>query len=309
MDELFQPATEHAMPEPSAHPTDDVPATSTPPRVGRARPGEPESSPARADAWAAAEAYGPFMGRWSALVARKLVEWLAPQRGMRWLDVGCGTGALTQAILACAEPAEVIGIDPSDHYLAYARRQHVDRPARFTTGDAEALPVDDASQDAVVSGLVLNFVPSPARAAAEMRRVVRPGGTVAGYVWDYAGRMQLLRHFWDAAGALDPAARALDEAVRFPLCTVQRLRDLLVHAGLVEIDCRVFEVPTAFRNFDDLWSPFLGGQGPAPTYCGRLTEEQRAALRERLRTTLPDAADGTINLVARAFAVRGLRLD
>jgi SAM-dependent methyltransferase len=268
---------------------------------------ESVSTTARPDSWAAAEAYGPYMGRWSVLVAGKFVEWLALRRGIRWLDVGCGTGALTQAILAHAEPAEVIGIDPSDRYVAFARRQHIDRPASFTTGDAQALPIGDASQDAVVSGLVLNFVPSPARAAAEMKRVLRRGGTAAAYVWDYAGRMQLLRQFWDAAAALDPAARTLDEGVRFPLCDVQRLRDLFVDAGFAEIDCRVFEVPTVFRNFDDLWSPFLGGQGPAPTYCGTLAEKQLAALRERLRAALPIAADGTINLVARAFGVRGVR--
>jgi SAM-dependent methyltransferase len=262
---------------------------------------------ARPDSWAAADAYGPFMGRWSALVARKFIEWLALPRGLRWLDVGCGTGAVTQAILACAAPVDVTGIDASDRYVAFARREHVDGPVLFTTGDAQALPIGDASQDAVVSGLVLNFVPSPARAAAEMKRVLRPGGTVAGYVWDYAGRMQLLRSFWDAAAALDPAARALDEGARFPLCTVQSLRDLLMDADFADIDCRVFDVPTVFRDFDDLWSPFLGGQGPAPTYCGTLSEEHRAALHERLRAAVPVAPDGTIRLVARAFAVRGVR--
>ena len=265
------------------------------------------STTARPDSWAAAEAYGPYMGRWSALVACQFIEWLALPRSGHWLDVGCGTGALTQAILARAEPAEVTGIDPSDRYIAFAQSRHADRRAGFRTGDAQALPVADASQDAVVSGLVLNFVTCPARAAAEMKRVLRPGGTAAAYVWDYAGRMQLLRYFWDAAAALNPATRALDEGQRFPLCHVHRLRDLFADAGFVEIDCRAFDVPTVFRDFDDLWSPFLGGQGPAPTYCGTLVEEPRAALRERLRAALPIAADGTISLVARAFAVRGVR--
>lgn len=305
------------MPEPSAELTGSVPPNPHLPRLGDARLREPATMPARADApadapadsWGAAEAYEPYMGRWSALVARKFVTWLALPRGLRWLDVGCGTGALTQAILACTEPAEVIGIDPSHRYIAFAQRQHADRPASFTTGDAQALPVGDASQDVVVSGLVLNFVPSPARAAAEMQRVLRPGGTAAAYLWDYAGRMQLLRHFWDAAAAVNPAARVLDEGLRFPLCNVQRLRDLFADAGFAEIDCRVFEVPTVFRDFDDLWSPFLGGQGPAPTYCGTLVEGQRTALRERLRAALPIAPDGTISLVARAFGVRGVRTE
>jgi SAM-dependent methyltransferase len=270
---------------------------------------ETVSIAAQPDSWAAAEAYGPYMGRWSALVAGRFVEWLALLPGACWLDVGCGTGALTQAILARAEPAHVTGVDSSDRYVAFAQHQHADRRASFRSGDAQALPLDDASQDAVVSGLVLNFVPRPARAAAEMKRVLRPGGTAAAYVWDYAGRMQLLRYFWDAAAALNPATRALDEGQRFPLCHVHRLRDLFADAGFVEIDCRAFDVPTVFHDFDDLWSPFLGGQGPAPTYCGTLAEEQRAALRERLRAALPIAPDGTIRLVARAFAVRGLRTE
>src|SRR5262249_18092048 len=243
----------------------------------------PVSTAARPDSWAAAESYGPYMGRWSALVASKFVDWLALRRGACWLDVGCGTGALTQAILARGDPAEVTGSDPSDRYVAFARGQHADRRASFRTGDAEALPVGDATQDAVVSGLVLNFVPSPAQAAAEMRRVLRARGTAAAYVWDYSGRMQMIRYFWDVAAALDPAARALDEGKRFPLCYVGRLRDLFAAAGFAEIDCRAFDVPTVFCDFDDLWSPFLGGQGPAPTYCGTLAAERRAALRERRR--------------------------
>jgi hypothetical protein len=142
-----------------------------------------------------------------------------------------------------------------------------------------------------------------------MKRALRPGGTAAAYVWDYAGQMQLIRQFWDAAAALDPVARALDEGERFPLCHVQCLRDLFADAGFAEIDCRAFDVPTVFADFDDLWSPFLGGQGPAPTYCGTLSEERRAALRERLRAALPIAPDGSITLIARAFAVRGRRKE
>jgi SAM-dependent methyltransferase len=154
---------------------------------------------------------------------------------------------------------------------------------------------------------VLNFVPEPAKAVAEMRRAVRPGGTVALYVWDYAGEMQLMRRFWDAVAALDPSARDLDEGRRFPICHPQRLTALLRDAGLDRVEARAIDVPTVFRNFDDYWSPFLGGQGPAPTYCAALTEDRRAQLRERLRATLPAERDGSIRLTARSFAVRGIR--
>ena len=140
-----------------------------------------------------------------------------------------------------------------------------------------------------------------------MVRVVRPGGIVAAYVWDYAGRMELMRYFWDAAVELDPAAGALDEGLRFPLCQPAPLAELFEGAGLQRVEGREIEVPTRFKDFDDYWSPFLGGQGPAPGYAMSLDEPRRAALRELIRSRLPIAADGSISLVARAFAVRGTR--
>jgi hypothetical protein len=157
----------------------------------------------------------------------------------------------------------------------------------------------------VVSALVLNFVPRPDAALAEMRRVTRAGGWVGGYVWDYAEGMQLIRRFWDAATALDPAAAELDEARRFPLCRPEPLRALFATGGLSDVDVEEIVARTRFADFDDLWGPFLGGQGPAPGYCVALPPERRHALRERLRGTLPTASDGSITLTARAWAVRG----
>jgi SAM-dependent methyltransferase len=152
---------------------------------------------------------------------------------------------------------------------------------------------------------VLNFVPKPEVAVREMRRAVRTGGIVAAYVWDYAGKMELMRHFWDAAVALDPAARELDEGPRFPLCNEKSLRALFAQAELKGVEVRAIDAPTPFKDFDDYWQPFLGGQGPAPGYCMSLAEEKRAALRERLRAKLPLEPDGTIKLIARAWAVKG----
>jgi len=165
---------------------------------------------------------------------------------------------------------------------------------------------DAASFDAAVSGLVLNFVPQPLRAVTEMARVVRPGGVVAAYVWDYAGKMELMRHFWDAAAALDDAARELDEGSRFPICRPAPLTGLFGQAGLHDVEARAIDIPAVFRDFDDYWSPFPGGQGPAPGYAMSLSEERRAALRDRLEAGLPIGEDGTIRLIARAWAVRGL---
>jgi SAM-dependent methyltransferase len=257
--------------------------------------------------WAEGSVYEPYVGRWSRLVAAKFLDWLAVPAGGRWLDVGCGTGAVTGTILAHAAPAEVLGVDPSEGFVGYARDHVTDPRARFEVASAAVLPCGDAEFDAVVSGLVLNFVPSPADAVAEMARVTRPGGTVAAYLWDYAGDMQLMRHFWDAAGESDPRARELDEGARFPICRPEPLRALFGRAGLTDPTVAPIDVPTVFRDFDDYWTPFLGGQAPAPAYAMSLSEADRAALRERLRDRLPMAPDGTIGLMARTWAVRGTR--
>src|SRR5215211_7866784 len=144
-------------------------------------------------------------------------------------------------------------------------------------------------------------------AVAEMAGVKRPGGIVAAYVWDYAEGMRLMRHFWDAADALDPKAKELDEGQRCWLCNPEPLSRLFLSAGLEDVEVRAIEVPTYFRDFDDYWSPFLGGQGPAPSYAMSLSEERRAELRERIQAGLPVALDGAIHLIARAWAVRGVR--
>ncbi|HEX2257882.1 MAG TPA: class I SAM-dependent methyltransferase [Afifellaceae bacterium] len=259
------------------------------------------------DVWSAGDAYEPYVGRWSRLVAAEFLDWLAMPAASRWLDVGCGTGALSQTIVACAAPSQVLAVDPSGAFLNFARERLVDPQVEFRVGDARALPVEDGAFDAAIAGLVLNFVPEPALALSEMRRAVRPGGTVAIYVWDYAGEMQLMRRFWDAAAELDDKAVELDEGRRFPICRPEALLALFAEAGIAEAESRAIEVPTIFRDFDDYWSPFLGGQGPAPGYCVSLSESRRAALREKLRDTLPTAPDGSIPLKARAFAVRGRR--
>jgi SAM-dependent methyltransferase len=256
------------------------------------------------DTWALGDAYEPYVGRWSRLVAADFLDWLAVPPG-DWLDVGCGTGALTRTILDKAEPASVTGIDAAEGFVAYAREHVKDGRARFEVGNATALPFPDGIFSAAVSGLVLNFVPAPGAMVAEMARVVRSGGTVALYVWDYADRMQLMRVFWDCAVALDPAAAEKDEGRRFPICHPKPLAELFRDAELADVEVRGIEVPTRFRDFDDYWSPFLGGQGPAPTYTMSLGEEQRTALRECIRSRLPVESDGSISLVARAWAVRG----
>jgi SAM-dependent methyltransferase len=160
--------------------------------------------------------------------------------------------------------------------------------------------------DAIVSGLVLNFIPQPEQALAGMMRVARKGGVVGAYVWDYAEGMQMMRHFWDAAVALDPKVSEIDEVRRFPHSRPEPLKELFQGAGFHQVEVRPIEVPTVFRDFDDYWLPFLGGQGPAPSYLMSLNDERRAVLREKVRAELPISADGSIPLLARAWAVRAV---
>jgi SAM-dependent methyltransferase len=257
--------------------------------------------------WAAGGGYESYVGRWSRLVAAEFVDWLELAPGSRIIDIGCGTGALTTTLLVHANPSAVVGVDPSPGYVDYVQNTVIDARARFEVADAENLPFDAADFDAAVSGLVLNFVPHPDRGLAQIARVVRDGGCIAAYVWDYAGRMELIRHFWDAAVELDLQAEPLDEGERFPICEPARLAELFSGAGLVDVETRELVVPTVFRDFDDYWRPFLSGEGPAPGYAMALPEERRAELRDRIRARLPIRDDGSIALVARAWAVRGMK--
>jgi len=256
------------------------------------------------DVWAEGNPYERYVGRWSRQVAPQFLSWLAAPAGLRWLDVGSGTGALTATILDLCKPRTVIGVEPSEGFLETARTNLAGR-AEFLLGDGARIPLPDASVDVVVSGLVLNFVPNAAEALAEMTRVGTPGATIAAYVWDYAGDMQFMRYFWDAVIQLEPDDVGLDEATRFPIATADGLRSAFASAGLLNIEVRAIDIPTVFGDFDDYWQPFLGGQGSAPSYAMALDEAVRDRLREQIRSILPIAEDGSISLIARAWAVRG----
>lgn len=259
---------------------------------------------AQHEIWAQGGAYEQYVGRWSRRVAEPFLASLAMPPSLRWLDVGCGTGALAAALLEGAKPQAVFAVEPSPGFLAQARERLQGRVS-LMPGSATNIPLPDASVDIAVSGLVLNFVPNLAEGLAEMRRVVQPGGSIAAYVWDYAEGMELMRHFWDAAVSLDDAARALDEGVRFPLCQPAALRAAFEQAGMAAVQVAPITVATRFKDFDDYWAPFLGGQGPAPAYACSLDATARDALRESVRARLPVQADGEIALRARAWAVHG----
>ena len=255
--------------------------------------------------WEQGPAYERYVGRWSRRVASQFLLWLRVPGGLRWLDVGCGTGALSAAILDTCAPATVDGVEPSEGFLEAAVGELGSR-VTFHRADASALPLDDASFDVVVSGLVLNFVPDLDAALAEMSRVAVDDGVVGGYVWDYAGRMELMRWFWRAATELDPGAASLDEGARFEDFTPEGLTWRFASAGLVDAEAGTIEVLTKFADFDDYWTPFLGGQGVAPAYAMSIDEPARQRLRGRLRELVPTEPDGSIELVARAWTVRGV---
>lgn len=255
------------------------------------------------DTWERGNPYEQYVGRWSRRVAPLFLSWLRIPGGRRWLDVGCGTGALCAAIVDRCSPSSVAGVEPSEGFLKTARENLAGR-AVLHHGSATAIPLGDASVDVVVSGLVLNFVPDQRAALAEMARVTASGGTIAAYVWDYAGKMELMRYFWDAAVELKPDAARMDEGIRFPSCRAQALVALFAGAGLKGTEVTAIDVPTPFASFDDYWQPFLGGQGPAPAYAMSLEEAARVRLRDRIRARLPAQADGSISLTARAWAVR-----
>ncbi|HUQ78796.1 MAG TPA: class I SAM-dependent methyltransferase [Patescibacteria group bacterium] len=259
------------------------------------------------ESWSGGADYESFVGWLSRRVAPVFIDWLAVRPGADWVDVGCGTGALVTTILERAAPVSVVGVDPSEAFLDHARAAIGDSRARFATGAAAAVPLPGAATDAAVAGLVLNFVPDAPAALGELRRIVRRGGTVGAYVWDYADRMEPIRRFFDAAVTVDAGAAEADEGARFPLCRPGPLGDAFAAAGFGDVTVREIEVPAEYPSFERFWAPFLSGVGAAPRYLVGLEPAAQAAIRERLRATLPTQRDGSIHLVARAWAVRGTR--
>jgi SAM-dependent methyltransferase len=258
------------------------------------------------DRWLAGDAYEAYMGRWSRRLSRAFLEWVRPTPLSNWLEIGCGTGALTSTICNLCEPASIIACDPSESFVEHARKHLTDPRASFAVAGSEALPRREGGFDVAVSGLVLNFLRDPDEAVACIRERLRQGGTFAAYVWDHAEGMEFLRLFWDEAVALDPRAVALHEGKRFPLCQAPALTSLFRRGGLAQVETRALEIPTAFQTFDDYWMPFLRGTGPAPSYMASLDGPSRERLRERLERRLPVESDGRIPLRARAWAVRGI---
>ena len=273
--------------------------TSRIPELARAMTQQPEI-------FVESDAYERFMGRWSRRLAPLLVKFASVDERDVVLDVGSGTGALAFAMAGAMPSVRVTGVDPSAGYVRYAQGRTRSDRVRFFVGDAQALQLPDATFDKTLSLLVINFIPDPAKALREMIRVTRPGGVVAAAVWDYGEGMEMLRVFWDEAVALDPTIAVRDER-NMPLSKRGELAALWRAQGLQQVDEQPIAIEMSFVSFDDYWSPFLGGQGPAGAYAASLSQTARVALESRIRRRLLGARqEGAFTVQARAWAVKGV---
>jgi SAM-dependent methyltransferase len=248
-------------------------------------------------------AYERMMGRWSQIGGALFLDWLAAPRGLRWLDVGCGNGAFSEVLMARCPPSELHGIDPSEAQLAYAKTRDSIKSAQFHTGDAQALPFDDASFDVATMALVISFIPDPAKAVSEMARVVRPGGWVASYMWDvpggglpYAPIPAAVR----AMGLPNPFRPPSAGVYSFP-----EMHALWQQAGLENIETRRIDVPVTYADFNDFWESSTLLASPVNKLVESMSPADRERLRKHLHDTLPTDVDGRISFGAFANAVKG----
>ncbi len=258
-----------------------------------------------ADLFSKSDAYEYYIGRWSVRLAPLFMEFAGVREGERVLDVGCGTGALSRAVLDATRSSEVVGVDPSESFTEYARERCAGPRAAFDVGNALDLCYPDSSFDKSLSMLVFHFIPEGGKAAGEMRRVTRQGGTVAACTWDGGGGMELGSSLREEARKLDPAS---NEILEENMCHNRQgqLPGAWNAAGLENVEETSLDIQLDLTSFDDYWLPYLGGVGRQGTYVKQLSSEGRDALREALRERfLPGGEDGPFTLGARAWAVRG----
>ena len=256
------------------------------------------------DKWDAGDRYEYFMGRWSSLMAPVFLNWLKVPSDKNWLDVGCGTGALSEAIVQNCKPKNLSCIDTSESFIEKVK-QRISITGEYRVGSVDNLPFENESFEIIVSGFALNFFPNLERALSELKRVTKQNGLIAAYVWDYSGRMDFLRYFWDAAYQIDPKSRELDEGLRFPICNSENLINTFENANLKDVESAILDINTNFKNLDDYWNPFLDGQGPAPSYLASLNGELQNTLKNKIREILQFESNGSIKLLGRAIAIKG----
>ena len=246
-------------------------------------------------------AYERFMGRWSRAVGAIFLDWVAPPKGARWLDVGCGTGAFTEQVLDKCAPSSVMAVDPAAAQVEHARRQPAGSRADFRVADAQSLPFAEGMFDVVASALVINFIPARSRAVAEMKRVARPGGTVAGYVWDFAGGRGT---GWPLMRGMRQTGIALPVVPGADSSSLDALSALFLQAGLRDVETKPIEVIQSYADFDDYWTAQTPKFSPVGKAVAALSEPERTKLKDVVRGQLPIQPDGSIAYSACANAVK-----
>jgi SAM-dependent methyltransferase len=248
------------------------------------------------------EAYERRMGRWTRLAGEAFLDWLDAPLGLQWLDVGCGNGAFNEVLTARCVPAQIVAIDPSEGQLSYARRRLGANMAQFHLGDAQLLPFADGSFDAAAMALVISYLPDPVKGAAEMTRVVRPGGWVASYMWDIPGGGHPVEPVYLAMLSLGmnpppPPGSAVSKR--------DNMRAVWEEAGLQSIETQVIRIPIVYSDFDDFWESNSAPVGPSGKMIHDLSPDAREQLLIRLREQLPIGFGGRIAYEAVASAVKG----
>ncbi len=246
-------------------------------------------------------AYERMIGTWSRLVGDRFIDWIAPAKGSRWVDVGCGNGAFTEEIVQRCAPKEVRGVDPSEGQLAFARTRPCAHLAQFQQGDAMKLPFQDNNFDIAVMALVLFFVPEPQKGVAEMARVTKPGGLVAAYAWDMLGGGFPQEPIFAELRAMGHEVKGPPRPEASQMSTMQ---EMWKNAGITDIETRVIRAERSYPNFDDYWST-LKGSPSMKVSTGKMSREQSEELKDRVRRRLPAASDGSLTLTAWANAVKG----
>jgi len=261
------------------------------------------------DLWTDGVLYENYTGRWSRLIADKFIDWLEVKHAHfnSCIDMGCGTGALSEALLANGVCTSLTCLDRSPDYLSFVKQRILSSGVEFVTDDVQNTSLATGAYSLVVSGLVVNFVDSPEKMLREMRRLGRSGGVLGLYIWDFADGMEPIRKFWDAAHKCKaPGVNEFDAGIRFPICQRDNLLQSVIEAGWLKPKVAPIEIDARFKNFNDYWIPFLSGQGTGPAFAVSLTDEMREEVRKTLMSLVTDSPDEPFTLRARAWAVKGI---
>lgn len=259
------------------------------------------------EGWDNTQGYEMYIGRWSKLISSDFVSWLNPKSKLKWLEIGCGAGALTKVIAGRCSPSYLLAVDKSDNYLEEAKKSiNSSNNISFLNADLNSYSFNEEFHH-ITSGLVLNFLPGVRELLKPIMNNLKSRGQLSSFVWDYGGHYQPMRHFWDAAKEVIAGAETFDAGRRFSICTKEKLTRLFEELNLYDVQCTTIEKIATFENFDDYWLPIASAQGSVTEFMSTLTETERDELKENLKRRLPIALNSEIKLIISALAVKGLK--